>query len=75
MFEGAFCTSQATVTCNVNEVLAYAELTKASIDPTFMAMDFDCVTEEKLVPLAVLDQLLMNEELPRWQVKEYGNRA
>lgn len=55
--------SQASVSCQVNEVLAYADLNEAPIDPTFTLMDFDCVTEGKLVLLAVLDQLLMNEEL------------
>lgn len=82
VFDGAKCcsyvlehtnpiaASKAIVTCKIDNVLAISDLDVARIDPMFQAMDFDCVTDGKLVPLSFVNKLLTNEEMDRSEMRE-----
>lgn len=85
VFEGTkFCTyvcehkhtiaaSQAIVSCSIKNVSTIADLSGAPINPIFRPLDFDCVTTGRVVPLSLLDELILNEDLQRSEIKELAH--
>ena len=50
-------------------ISAMSDLSETPITLVFRTVDFDCVTDGKVVPLSLLDEAL-NEDMPRTELRE-----
>ena len=58
--------NKATVSCKIDTVSLLQDFTGLSgetpINQVFEPIDFDCVTDGKVVPLAFVEELIMNKD-------------
>jgi len=62
--------SQTSVNCTISEVLSLCDMNATPIESVFCNLDFDCVTDGKLVPLSFVRELLNDERLDRKEIME-----
>ena len=79
IFEGRrFCTyvcvhekttaaCHATISCKVDVVSALTDLNGTTLSTIFEPLDFDCVTNGKVVPLSFVETLIVKRMLWTWK--------
>lgn len=54
----------------IDKVSATKDFCKAAINPVIRPLDFDCITNRKLVLLSLLDEIILNKDIQGSKIKE-----